>query len=332
MNVNRCPECGWADGEHQIACTHGLKIAAKEVEKLFTSTDTDREALIERAGSMTSDRDRWESLDPHATYALAVGLTRALSDLLAAPREGREADDDCNEALESVMDALAVALDGDTEYAQDPAELVWRLRDQRDEALTPTPPPNEPTRCTRCVGEIGRVRVTGRRGGVFCSERCADQSDYDKGVSPDELESAPPPSELAGRLEAKRLHPEIHEGLVPALRGIADRMEPEYRQGLRDETGAYWAEPMFLSSDRAFLREAADEIEAYRLLVDAAARALRSAAEGDAEPVAWLVDCYVDGKWYDRYVRFEPPTVKQIKSDDYRITPLRAPARHGESA
>jgi hypothetical protein len=44
------------------------------------------------------------------------------------------------EAYDSVMDALRVALDGDTDYGQDPAELVWRLRNQRDEAqAVPSP-------------------------------------------------------------------------------------------------------------------------------------------------------------------------------------------------
>lgn len=47
-------------------------------------------------------------------------------------------------------------------------------------------------RCARCVGEIGRVQVRGRKGGLYCSEACADESDYEAGVSPETL-SAPQP-------------------------------------------------------------------------------------------------------------------------------------------
>lgn len=203
----------------------------------------------------------------------------------------------------------------------------------------------EVTRCARCVGEIGRVRVTGRRGGVFCSESCADQSDYDAGVAPDELESGPPPSELAGRLEANTGSIDHLEksGATASLAAIA-RQQAEmlrivaasHEQPPPAPADAALTDAITLALSRAsFYTEAFTDDAALAAAVEDVTeplRALRSVAEGDAEPVAWLVDCYVDGKWYDRYVRFEPPTVKQIKSDDYRITPLRAPARHGESA
>lgn len=40
-----------------------------------------------------------------------------------------------HDAFDDVMGALSQALDGDDMYNERPAEVVWRLRDQRDEAL-----------------------------------------------------------------------------------------------------------------------------------------------------------------------------------------------------
>jgi hypothetical protein len=73
--------------------------------------------------------------------ALGLSSTRAilsLLDALVSPRrerdEERERADDQAEAFADVMGALATALDGDDEYYQRPAEVVWKLRNQRDEA------------------------------------------------------------------------------------------------------------------------------------------------------------------------------------------------------
>lgn len=65
------------------------------------------------------------------------------------------------------------------------------------------------------------------------------------------------------------LHPELVESMVPTLRSVADRMEPEYAREMRRRTGSDWAGPLFLSADRATLREAADEIERLRAALSA---------------------------------------------------------------
>lgn len=76
-----------------------------------------------------------------------------LAALLGAAPSGEP--DPIVEAYESVMEALDTALDGDSMYSQDPAELVWRLRNQRDEALAGAAPAEregrETLKCTGCV-------------------------------------------------------------------------------------------------------------------------------------------------------------------------------------
>lgn len=122
--------------------------------------------------------------------------------------------------------------------------------------------PPEPTchmcgRPAECFGEY-----EGHRG--YSCGVCCGHGNEDGWCRPVEKHTLPE------RLRAVRLHPEVHAGLVPTLRSIADRMERPERA-------------VFLSNDRAFLREAADELEAYRKLTHEAANALDAAQQEDKE-------------------------------------------------
>lgn len=93
--------------------------------------------------------------------ALAEAIEALATASPVATREEPEGEDvfadvpaeDWREAFESMMAAMEAALDGATDYDQDPAELVYRLRDQRDEALEAL---RSPTLTAGTATEAGR--------------------------------------------------------------------------------------------------------------------------------------------------------------------------------
>lgn len=84
-----------------------------------------------RKVSVCSIRE-WQQATDDLHDALSPEAVLSLLDELEGVRERAE---DYKDAFDEVMLALAVALDDDADYNALPAELVWKLRNQRDEAL-----------------------------------------------------------------------------------------------------------------------------------------------------------------------------------------------------
>jgi len=82
-------------------------------------------------------RDCSGFFEPHPTVTVNAALNNIIAawkDQCATALRERDTYEGKAEAFDALMDALWVALEGDTMYDYSPAELVYRLRNQRDEA------------------------------------------------------------------------------------------------------------------------------------------------------------------------------------------------------
>lgn len=146
------PESEW--GETRIAELRRLAQATVEATYNYIHSDSveDLRELEEarvaynraspNAASVLSLLDALESARRASTaWEMALEIVRDERDAMQRRAKAAEADwrqaeqerDGFKEAFDDVMGALSAALDGDEMYGERPAELVWRLRDQRDE-------------------------------------------------------------------------------------------------------------------------------------------------------------------------------------------------------
>jgi chromosome segregation ATPase len=105
----------------------GSHLTAAESNDVFRG-DANCEAVLSLLDALESERAQREALAN--AHRRRMGEIKKLQADLESTRGER---DGFKEAFDDVMGALSAALDGDDMYGERPAEVVWKLRDQRDE-------------------------------------------------------------------------------------------------------------------------------------------------------------------------------------------------------